>query len=491
MATVSDQKVTVSVTNAGAYPLRMSERTWGSLALFGNCASAAVATWAFIIGAYVGYYLPAGKGAIVLISGMLIGMFFVFLACVPMGTRYGLEGVRSTRPQLGSRGSLFALALLCIFTLGWNTLLIIFCGRAGAEILIASGVVAEETRSVLQIVVGLIALAIVWVLLRKGPDSLRNVGPIVAISVLLLATLIIGLIVHKLGWSAIVDAKPAYASGDNLLDYTIGVELLIASALSWWPYVGGMVRFSPSSRKALFPVIAGLGLAAGAVDLIGLFTGLAMPESAGDPTSYLVELGGLAFGLPALAFIMLANIGTVMVGAFVAALALKQEPAIDKRLPWNLATGLALSATALVLIFLSAPFFNNFGTFLAFSGVLLGPICGIQIADYYFIRRQQLDMRGLYLDGPRTAYWFTGGVNVVGFVALAAGVATYFLLLDPITFESAGMFKYTTASVPATVVAMLIYWGLSLALGRRNGSTAMPADSHRRVANRPDMSTST
>lgn len=68
----------------GAYPLRMSERTWGPLALFGNCASAAVATWCFIIGGYVAYYLPAGTGTVVMLASVLIGMFFIFLACVPM-----------------------------------------------------------------------------------------------------------------------------------------------------------------------------------------------------------------------------------------------------------------------------------------------------------------------------------------------------------------------------------------------------------------------
>lgn len=480
-------KITSDAILEGAYPLRMSERTWGPLALFGNCASAAVATWCFIIGGYVAYYLPAGTGTVVMLASVLIGMFFIFLACVPMGTRYGLEAVRSTRPQLGARGSWFALALLVISTVGWNTLLIIFCGRAGAEILVSSGVAGEGARSTIQILVGLIALAVVWLLLRKGPETLRNIGPIVAVSVLLLALLIIGLIIYRLGWSAIFDAKPAYASGDDLYDYTIGVELLIATAFSWWPYVGGMVRFSPSTRKAILPVTSGLGLAVAVVCLIGLYSGLAVPESGGDPTSYLVDLGGLAFGLPALAFILLANIGTIMVGAYVAALALKQQPAIDRRLPWNAATTIALSGSALVLIFLATPFFDNFGTFLAFSGLLLGPICGIQIADYYLVRRQRLDMHGLYVDGPGTAYWFTGGVNPIGFVSLAAGVGTYLLLLDPISFEAAGLFKYTTASIPATLIAMVLYAVLTRVFQPSSGPANMPGGSREgAMVNGPD-----
>jgi nucleobase:cation symporter-1, NCS1 family len=469
---MSETSITSSALKEGALPLLPGERTWGGFALFGNCACAAVATWCFIIGGYLSFYLPAVQGTIVLIVGQLIGVFFVFLACVPTGTRYGLEGVRSSRPQLGVRGSYLSLALLVVFTLGWNTLLVIFCGRAGAAILIGGRLLPESARSVTEVAVGLAALVVVWFLLRGGPDSLRNAGPIIAISVIVLAVFIIGLIVAKFGWSAIIHAKPTAPSGDRLLDYVIPIELMIASGLSWWPYVGGMVRLSQSARRSILPVVLGLGVAVSVVCVTGLFSGLAVPESGGDPTTYLIELGGLAFGIPTLAFIMLANVGTTMVGAYVSALALKQQSAIDRRLPWNAATTIALGATAVVLIFLATPFFDHFGTFLAFSGVLLGPLCGIQIADYFFIRKQTLDIRSLYSnEHPSNAYWFTGGFNIVGLVSMAAGVGTYFALLDPITFESSPVFKYTTASVPATLVAMATYVVLMKMFGGRTNTS--------------------
>ncbi len=52
---------------------------------------------------------------------------------------------------------------------------------------------------------------------------------------------------------------------------------------------------------------------------------------------------------------------------------------------------------------------------------LLGAVGGILIADYYFIRRTQLDLKGLYQsDGP---YWYAGGFNPRALVALAVGIA--------------------------------------------------------------------
>src|SRR3546814_3268250 len=52
-------------------------------------------------------------------------------------------------------------------------------------------------------------------------------------------------------------------------------------------------------------------------------------------------------------------------------------------------------------------FFDNFGTFLAYIGVFFAPLVGIQILDYFVLRRQRISLRGIYdrsPDGPY-AYW--------------------------------------------------------------------------------------
>jgi NCS1 family nucleobase:cation symporter-1 len=53
--------------------------------------------------------------------------------------------------------------------------------------------------------------------------------------------------------------------------------------------------------------------------------------------------------------------------------------------------------------------------------LLLGACGGVLIADYYLIRRTQLNLAGLYRrEGP---YWYHGGWNPVAMVALVAGIA--------------------------------------------------------------------
>ncbi|GAB4255043.1 MAG: NCS1 family nucleobase:cation symporter-1 [Candidatus Methylacidiphilales bacterium] len=62
-------------------------------------------------------------------------------------------------------------------------------------------------------------------------------------------------------------------------------------------------------------------------------------------------------------------------------------------------------------------------TWLIGYSALLGPIGGIMIADYYFIRRQQLDVIGLYQE--RGPYWFTGGFSLRALAALLLAIAPH------------------------------------------------------------------
>jgi NCS1 family nucleobase:cation symporter-1 len=62
-----------------------------------------------------------------------------------------------------------------------------------------------------------------------------------------------------------------------------------------------------------------------------------------------------------------------------------------------------------------------FGWLVGYSG-LLGPVAGIMIADYFFIRGTRLDTESLYRrDGP---YEYRKGINPRALIALVAGVFT-------------------------------------------------------------------
>src|SRR3954463_14792532 len=96
--------------NAGApvdetgWPLLKADRKWGQRDLFVVLLVAAAATWCYIIGEYVGYYLNLRMGFAAMTAGSLIGMLLVPLAVVPTAPRYGIDSIAAAKPQFGNRG---------------------------------------------------------------------------------------------------------------------------------------------------------------------------------------------------------------------------------------------------------------------------------------------------------------------------------------------------------------------------------------------------
>lgn len=452
---------TASVSAESSLPLLKSEKRWGPLAIFGNTASAAVATWCFITGGFVAYYLPAGKGAIAITAGTLIGVFIALLAALPASTRYGIEAVRSTRPMLGARGSNVTVVLILLILIGWNSVLTIALGSAAAQALVTMGLIDAGAVPVVQVIFVIIGLIVVWILLRHGTAALRWAGPVVAITVLLLATAIAVILLVEFGWDRIAQAVALGPLESANANYMIVTELGVAGAVAWWPYVGSLTRNARTTKAAILPSILGLGAMMSAVLVIGLLAALVVPESGGDPTEFMIGIGGPVFGVIALIFMIFANIGTTMVGTYAAALGLKQVPSIDRRVSWRWSVVIVLVPVLIVSTFFAEVFMANYGTFLAFAGVTLGPMCGMQIVDYYFLRKQELDVRGLYSVDGRGAYWYYGGFNPAGFIAITAGVVAYFIVLDPVTFTPGLGFEFLTATVPATIVSGLVYFALA------------------------------
>src|SRR5204863_126689 len=75
------------LADKSAWPLLPAERSWGPWRLAIALATAAAATWCYLIGEYVGCYLHFFQGAAAMRGGCMIGMLMVFLAAGPMCAR--------------------------------------------------------------------------------------------------------------------------------------------------------------------------------------------------------------------------------------------------------------------------------------------------------------------------------------------------------------------------------------------------------------------
>ncbi len=311
---------------------------------------------------------------------------------------------------------------------------------------------ADGETSLLVPITILVACALVFLFLLKGSGGLDRIAKILVAHVFIGFWMLYILLSQR--WDDIAAAKPAYASGDPVWDYTTGIEIGIVSLLSWWPYIGAMVRMAPRGRTAAVPIMVGMGAPVPLLSLIGVAGILALQIS--DPAQWLRTVGGPTYGIIALIFVAAANLGTAVAGVYASAIGLRHFPALDK-CSWPVLLLLTIAPVVLVGIFIPELFFNNFGSFLAFIGVSFAPLCGIQIADYFFLRNRKVDVRALFVGHPGTAYRFWSGWNPAALIAMAVGCGTYIYLLNPLTYVSHSPYDFTTASLPTIVIAGIVH----------------------------------
>jgi NCS1 family nucleobase:cation symporter-1 len=456
------------LADRSAWPLLPAERTWGRWRLAIALATAAAATWCYLIGEYVGYYLNFSQGAAALTGGCMIGMLLVFLAAGPVCGRYGIDSVASTKPQFGSSGWVIPSLMQIISIIGWNSLLLIFFAKSATQLLRVLGFLpaAVSGREIVPAAT-LLACTLIYFSLLWGAKGVAAISKILVAHVLIGLWMLYLLLAHR--WPELAAARPAQASPDRLWNYTTGVELGISSTLSWWPYVGAMIRMAPNARTAVLPVMLGMGAPVPLLSFIGLAGVLVLKSS--DPAEWLRTVGGTAYAIVALVFVGAANFGTAITGIYSSAIGLRNFAALE-RTPWALLLLLTIAPVVVIGTLIPELFFAKFGTFLAFLGVGFAPLCGIQIADYFFWRRRRVSLRGIYQRDSTGPYAYTYGFNPAALIALALGCAVYMALLNPLSFASHGPYKFLTASLPAALCAAVAYIAVSRVCQRRRGALA-------------------
>jgi len=430
-----------------------AERTWGWARLTLTLVTTAAATWCYLIGESVGNYLGFIKGGLALTAGCLIGMLLVLLAAGPTCIRFGIDSIAATKPQFGSSGWVLPAALQGISIIGWNSLLIIFFAKSAVQLGVALGLLGAGPRSTILVpLLTLAACAVIFTALRRGATGVSLVSNILFAHVFVGLWMLYLLVSHR--WPELMAAQPALARPDPVWNYTTGVELGISTTLSWWPYIGAMIRMAPDGRTIVLPVLLGMGAPVPLLSLIGLAGALVLKSS--DPAEWLRTVGGPTYAVISLAFVTAANFGTTTAGIYASAVGLRNFSLLQ-RCSWTTLLLITVTPVALVGIFIPELFFAKFGNFLAFIGVAFAPLCGIQIVDYFLLRRRRIEIRAIYADQLGQPYSFWRGVNPAALLALAAGCAVYVVLLNPLTFESRGPYAYLTASLPSAAAAALVY----------------------------------
>jgi len=445
----------------GDAPLLPSERLWGFWEFSYANSALAIATWAFLIGGAVGLFVGPREGIAAIVIGNIIGVVLTALATTPVAGKYGVEQFISLRSQFGYNGSrlVYLLAVVAL-TLGWLAVLAMMFGRSidGLSALATGGTTSPLGIKMIIAAVG--AILLTWFIVAKGPTSIKVFNMVVSPALVLLMIGMLYLIFRENSFAELMamDAlDPPFE--DKTLNLVVAIEVNLAAGFSWWPYIGNLARLTRNERTAFWPNIFGIFGAAAMGEVVGLLAAVSMGES--DPTIWMTTISGVVVGLVALGFVAFANITSMANILYTSIVGLRQigTEAIRK-LPWGLLLFL-FCVIPLGLVVFYPQMYDGFFIFLVWTSALNSALAGIGIADYYFLRRQRLDLRALH--GPQRggAYEFVGGFNPIGLVALAVGFGVYVWLFNPQTLDSLPAFRYLTASIPSCVAAGVVHYVLT------------------------------
>lgn len=288
---------------------------------------------------------------------------------------------------------------------------------------------------------GWVGFTSMWVLqaiiFMFGMDMIRKVidwsGPAIYIAMFALCIYLVNLA----GWENI----SFNLSSEKLIGWDAIIQMIVATCLVAGYFAGPTLNFSDFSRYCVsykqlkFGNLLGLPVNFIIFSLFSvLIVSASIPvfgEMITDPVETVKRLdSGLITILGALTFIF-ATVGINIVANFVA-------PAFDfsnvspQKISFK--TGGFIAAFGSVLL---TPWnlFNNPEVIhytVDVLAALIGPLYGIIIVDYYFIKKGQIDIDSLYTESSKGIYWYQNGFNMKSIYALLiAGLlaiyATFFI----------------------------------------------------------------
>jgi nucleobase:cation symporter-1, NCS1 family len=426
-----------------ALPVAAAERHAGTGLMFWLWCGGNILLTTFLIGGYYATALGAAGMIVVTVVGAIFGNLLPSLAGL-RSTRYGVDEYVGLRATFGLRGSYIGVALLVLINFGWVGILAGIAGRSGQASMAVLGLGWRGWFSLFALVGGIVVpVLMVWISPKTVFALVKYGVPLVIV----FAVLVLYRQLSTFGWSAI-ERKPA----DHSVNWAFALEANIAYAAAWFPYMGAWNRFAKTERASFWGTWSGLALIAMLFSIVGGIATITTGSS--DPSVWATKSG---LGIPALAIIILSTVINSAMFLYCSVTALRTAV---PRLKYHWI--IPLIALPPVLFIYQGSLAANFSDILTVGGAFIAPYWGIALGDYFFVRRQRLNLVALYQrSGP---YWYTNGFNVAAIGVWVGGVAVWLFLGGwlspyPILHVPSGenIFGYLTATAPVIVLTAVAY----------------------------------
>ena len=444
-------------------PARKQDRIYGTWDLIFVQICFGIAAWFFLTGSQAGVLLPAYQAIPVILFGNCTGIFLIsFLSIVP--SRYGCEQITVSAGVFGQKGAylmLFFFLIACYPALALATLMFGESAIKFVMMLGGSGFWANEGWAVT--IFALFALLggtfIAWL----GPTVMRWFTRISAVS---MAVILLGLIIYLFayhGFGAVWNAEPCDTSYIDEYGPDLGIKWNKATALeanlglgmSWGFFFGGWSRLAKTEANGYHGCQWGWGALAVVAGLFAAFAALAISEY--DPTAWFIKVSedthSVILPLAGIILFAIANLTSVATLVYPEAVAVKSKL---PKVSWVVAL---LISIVPVLFMLNNTVYYMVSNVYAFIGLVTGCYSAVMVSDYLFVSKGKFRIREFF--SLKNGYQFAKGWNPAAIIAVACGLCTYLIILNPLTWVSySGIFPYTTAILPTIFVTGIVYTAL-------------------------------
>lgn len=437
-------------------PTAIAERTWTWRDMAGLWASMAACIPSYMLAsAPVSQGMHWGAAVFIVLLGNLIVLLPILLNAHP-GVKYGIPFPVYCRAAFGIRGAQIPAMLRALVACGWFGIQTWIGGKAIAVALAAvfpllrgsdklSILGAGALDFVCFIVFWLINMAIIW----RGIGAVRVVlntqAPIlIGFPLVLLAWAIVraGGISHVLDSSSALVVKQQENAFRELFFPTLTAVVGFWSTLAL--NIPDFSRFTRSQRDQIIGQTVALPTTMGLYAFVGVLvtaaTVVIFGKAMWDPIDVMAQFDNPLSVFVAMIAVVIATLSTNLAANVVG-------PANDiahlnpSKITFR--CGALITGCIGVLIMpwklIADPTGYVFTWLIAYSS-LLGAVCGVLIADYYFVRKTRLDLEQLYK--REGIYWYAKGFNPVGLFALLAGIAPclpgFLISTSVIEFNSLG-----------------------------------------------------
>ncbi|NHZ79579.1 nitrate reductase [Massilia sp. CCM 8695] len=407
--------------------------------------------------------------AIVLLPMLLIGH---------AGTKYGIPYAVLARASFGTTGARIPALMRAIVACGWYGIQTWFGGSMiytligvmmGAEI--GGAKIAGLGINGMQLLCFLAFWAIQFYYIVHGMESIRKLETWTAPLKILICFVLLGWVYNKAGGFGPLLEQPS--------QFVEGGKKAGQFWSTFWPSLTAMVgfwatlalnipdftRFAKTQRDQIIGQSVGLpvpmGLLAALAVIVTSATVVLYGKAIWDPVDLASRMTGIAVLIALI--VLLVDTVSVNLAANLVGPAYDFSSLAPKHITYR-AGGYITAGIALVMMpwkILESTEGYIFTWLIGYSA-LLGPIAGILIIDYYFIRKTELNVDHLYRDDG--VYSYGNGWNMAAIVAFVLGVAPnipgFLNAAFPASFPDVGaLFKtlYTYAWFVGIAISALVY----------------------------------